>query len=121
MNEHHPRTELRVLDVLEVPGRGDRLGVVEVLVGQPQGGMVFFGEDVPGRWKVTELAHFSPTPATGGRRLEARLPVGFVSLESGRELRPGVHLIEVPDAREASWMAEEPAEIEPTAPAVKGE
>lgn len=90
MNARGSTTELLVVDVAAVPGRPDRLAVVEVLAGRPEPGMVFHAEHAEGSWRVTEEALFQPERGAPTRRR----PLGFQSLNPGRELSPGLHLIE---------------------------
>jgi len=85
-------TELRVVDMASVPGRPDRLLVVEHIAGdRPSVGMVMRSPEVSGLWRITTFGLFQPDP---GNAHPDRLPISVIALQEGAELMAGVHLVQ---------------------------
>jgi hypothetical protein len=92
MNRTEDTTELKIVDMSSLPGRPERMLVVEHIAGKkPFVGMVLRSPEVFGSWKITTFGLFQPDPANPH---PDRLPIGVVDLLEGTKLIPGVHLVE---------------------------
>jgi hypothetical protein len=92
MNRLEGTTRLRIVDVASLPGRPDRLLVVEHIAGgRPSVGMVLRSPEVSGSWRITTFGLFQPDPENAQ---PGRLPIGVIDLQEGAKLMPGFHLVQ---------------------------
>ncbi len=85
-------TRLRIVEMASLPGRPDRLLIVERIAGGgPSIGMVLRCPEISGSWRITTFGLFQPDPENA---YPDRLPIGIVELQEGAELMPGFHLVE---------------------------
>lgn len=81
------RLELKVVDVTEIPGREEKLAIIEILSGEfPGATSIFVSPDIPGKWQMTEVGTHPPE--------WEKLPIGFKDLVEGNALRPGIRLVQ---------------------------
>ncbi len=107
MSMNKPKVELRVLEVLSLPKRDDQLVVVEILSGELVGGSIFESRDDLGRWRLTSIAHASPTQDRVDLRAGVRVSIGLESVDPCGSLRSGTHLLESTETKQCG-RTEEP-------------
>jgi hypothetical protein len=92
MNRLEGTTKLRIVDVTSLPGRPDKLLVVEHVAGErPSVGMVLRSPEVSGSWQITTFGLFQPDPENPH---PDRLSIGVIDLLEGAKLIPGVYLVQ---------------------------
>ena len=85
------KTELKVVDVACLSRTDRRIVLVEILKGGPSVNMQLISPDTPGRWQIVGFGTMSAEYACSHPN---SMNLGIINLEEGKEIRPGIILVE---------------------------
>lgn len=84
-------TELKVIDIAHLSRTDRRIVLVEILKGGPSVNMELISLDAPGRWQIVG---FGTMPVDYVRSHPNAMNLGIINLEEGKEIHPGINLVE---------------------------